>query len=277
VAGAAVNLERDWAPGYPAWGCVSADGGTFALGGLPPGAGYEWVVTHPTLPLGARLPQALPQGRLAPLRVEVRLQPLSSVAGRVLDARGSPLPGAAVRILAVFRLPAAAGSAPEVEVAALTTDGAGRFRFDRLLGGPRHRFLVEVTAAGHVGLHSAAFEASPRGTPTLPDLALPEAATVSGTAVDRAGRPLADVRVRARLPARAGADVLLQPPAVVTAGDGHFLLRGLPAGPLELEAELCVPGNHDASKPAGPAAKVKVEAGREKAVVLRLETQAAVK
>jgi hypothetical protein len=277
VRGAEVNLERQVAPGrpapgYPPWGCLTAADGTFAISGLPAGSGYEWVVIHPTLRLGARLAQAFPQGRREPLRVEVRLRPLASVAGRVLDDRGAPLPGAAVRIVALVRLPGSARGEKEVEAAALTADGAGRFSFNRLLPDPRRRLVAEVWARGHVGLRSAAFEVSPGGTRTLPDLVLPRAADVSGTVVDRAGRPLADGRVRARLPARAGGEVLLEPPPVVTGRDGRFRLTGLPAGPLEVEADLCVQGQHDDSKPSGPAIKVKVEAGRREApLVLKLD------
>jgi RNA polymerase sigma factor (sigma-70 family) len=272
VKGAELRLAHESLPAHPPWGCVTGDEGTFTLSGLPPGIGYEWIVTHPTRPLGARLAQTLPADRKDPLRVEIRLAPLARVQGRALDARQTPLAGATVRVVAVWR-PPGRDQDEEVEVAALTTDARGRFRFDRLLPDVRQRYLVEVQARGHVGRRSAVLEMVPGPTRRLPDLVLPTAATVSGTVLDAAGRPLADVRVRVR--PGAADPFLVFPAAALTARDGRFCLTGVPAGLLELEAEHCVAGTYDATNRPRPATTVKVEAGGGDArVVLRLEPNA---
>jgi protocatechuate 3,4-dioxygenase beta subunit len=272
VKGAEVHLEQATAPGFPNWSCVTADDGAFTLGPLPPWPDYEWVVTHPVLRLGARLPQAIPSGRKEPLRVEVKLAPLGIVSGRALDEKRSPLAGAVVRIVVGVRLAGQDKWETEMEVATLTADSTGRFRFDRILPGPRHRFRVEVAARGHVGVRSTAFEVRPGQTKVLGDLVLPAAGpSLSGTVLGGGGQPLADVRIKAR-PSGTGATgvSLVWPGPVVTARDGRFQVAGLPNGAVELEAELCVAGMHDASKPAA-VTRVKVEAARRQVpVVIRL-------
>jgi RNA polymerase sigma factor (sigma-70 family) len=261
LRGAEVKLENQAEPGYPLRACVSGDGGTFHLGGLPSGPAYEWVVIHPALRLGARLPQVIPSDRKEPLPVDIGLRPLGTLTGRALGSRRSALAGAAVRITAVIHRPGR--DERQVEVAVLTTDGAGRFRFDRLLPRPQHRFRVEVTAPGHVGLRSAAIEVRSGETRALSDLVLPAVGpALSGTVVGATGRLLADVRLQAHLADPGAGTSLIEPQPVVTGADGRFRLSGLPSGALELVAEQCVPGAHDPGRPAGPTVKFKVEAGR---------------
>jgi RNA polymerase sigma factor (sigma-70 family) len=269
IRAAELKLEEQAEPAFPRWRCVSGNKGKFHLEGLPPGLACEWVVIHPGLRLGARLPQALPPGRNDPLRVDIRLEPLGTLTGRILDPHRSPLSGATVRILAVIHL--LGRGERETEVGGLAADRAGRFRFDRVLPGPRHRFRVEVTAAGHVGLRSAAFEVRPGGTRVVPDLVLPTfGPALDGTVLGPTGRPLADVRLRVHFRPPALDTSLIEPSPVVTGTDGRFRLSGLPSGPLELEAEQCLPGAHDPGRPAGPTAKIRVEPGRKAPVVLRM-------
>jgi RNA polymerase sigma factor (sigma-70 family) len=272
VKGAEVKLEYASMPDFPPWGCLSGDDGTFSLGGLPADSGFEWVATHSSRRLGARLPQVLPKGRKDPLPVTIRLAPLAGVTGRAQDTRQTPLRGATVRVIALVRVPYKE-QPEEREIATRSADAGGRFHI-HVLPCARHRYLVEVSAPGHLGLRSPAFEMQPGQARALAELLLPPArASVSGIVLGPDGKPLADVRVRP-LPVSGNA-ALIWPAAVVTTRDGRFRLTGLPAGLVELDAEECVPGEHDPGKPAGPTTRVKVEAGpRTAAVVLRLEARA---
>jgi RNA polymerase sigma factor (sigma-70 family) len=271
VKGAQVKLAHETMPNHPLWACVSGEDGTFTLTGLPAGPGYEWVVAHPSQPLGACLAQTLPRPGTKPFRVEFRLAPLASVAGRVLDARRSVLAGATVRVVNVLRLPGRPED-EEVEVAALTTDHRGQFQFDRLLPSARRRYRVEALAQGYVGRRALVRKMQHGQRQVLPDLLLPPATSVSGTVLGPQGQPLPDVRVRARAGAASSGASLLSPVPVVTGRDGRFCLTGVPAGPLEVEAEQCVPGEHEPSKRPRCTTTVQVQAGGHDArVVLRLD------
>jgi protocatechuate 3,4-dioxygenase beta subunit len=261
VQGADVVLEDGRSPGYAVGVCVTDGHGNFTLAGVPPAPGYEWVVTDPRRPLGARVPTTLSAGAAANHQ-EVRLRPLAAVAGRVVDAAGRPLPGAAVRVWVRFgNRPPLAGCVSDfaVPTEGLTTGADGTFRFTGLLPGPSARYTVEVSANGHVSRRSAAFAVSASRMQRLADLVLPASVSVAGTAVDEEGRPLPDVRVGV---VPGPKDGLLRPLPVVTAGDGRFRIEGLPPGPVVLEAERFF-----AEPPAAPAdgawqARLRVEAGR---------------
>jgi RNA polymerase sigma factor (sigma-70 family) len=264
VQGAEVALEHHSDPGHPVRLCAADARGRFTLAGVPPGPNCEWVVTDPRRPLGARVPATLPAGAVPPEQ-EVRLRPLAAVAGRVVDAAGQPLPGAAVRVWVRFAVPGGSPREIVVPTGGLSTGADGTFRFTGLLPGPRARYTVEVSANGRVGRRSAAFAVAAGRTQRLADLVLPASVSVAGTAVDEEGRPLPEVRVGV---VPGPEDGLLRPLPVVTAGDGRFRIEGLPPGPVQLEAERFVAAQPE---PVGVGqARLRVEAGRRDVrIVLR--------
>lgn len=264
VAGADVTLESPSYPGMPSWERLTDAEGRFVVSGLAPGSHYECVVSVPERKLGIRLPMVLPSDRKEPFPVEIRLQPLGTVTGRVLNSDWVPLVGATLRIKATVTLPGGAKKEGLADIEELATDAQGRFYFDRLLPGANYRYFVEVSAAGYGRLRSAAFAAHSGQNETLPDLILLAASErVSGRVVDADDRPLANVRVQTVPSVQAGGAFVSGPDATVTAHDGSFVLTGLPQGPVDLEAEPLTAGRQPASARSPLSTRVRVEAGQQ--------------
>src|SRR5947209_4757372 len=72
--------------------------GRFTLGGLAPDQDEELVIIHPGRKLGARLSVRAGDNK-NPAPLEVKLQPLASAGGRVLDEDKRPIAGAPVTLL----------------------------------------------------------------------------------------------------------------------------------------------------------------------------------
>jgi hypothetical protein len=186
------------------------------------------------------------------------------VAGRVVNEDGRPLADAVLRVRTYVTVPGGDIKPVEAKPEELDTDAEGRFRVDGLLPAPGFRYALEVSAGGCAGLLSAPFRVLPGQTGALPELVLPPARlSVSGTVVDREGRPLADaqVTVRPRGVSKDGGN-FLAPDPVVTAGDGRFVIRGLPAGAVDIEAELYVAGQEVRRGEQRPTVHTRAEAGQ---------------
>jgi hypothetical protein len=120
-------------------------------------------------------------GERPPSRME--LERGRAYAGRVRDAFGKPVKGAAVDLYL------GCGHGPTV--ATTTTDETGLFRFDDVPEGEGRFWIV---AEGCVATPVLPWEGFLGGRPT--ELVLAPGSTASGTALDPAGRPLAGVVVR---------------------------------------------------------------------------------
>jgi hypothetical protein len=104
------------------------DSATFTVRGLNPRRSRDLWFHHEKLGLGRFL--TIQGNETTPLMVQ--LEPCGTVVGRVVDRGGTPVPGAKVSFGRY------AGSYTQ-GVAALETDGQGRFRVD-LVPGPRYTF-----------------------------------------------------------------------------------------------------------------------------------------
>lgn len=142
--------------------------------------------------------------------------------GRVVDLRGEPVP--------LAKLTVTGDANAEVVIARGMSDGEGFFRLGRVP--KRAAWQVRAEAEGRCSGTD-----STRGTPSPLRIEVHDCATVKGTLRDRAGKPVPNAIVRGRLEGR----VLWGSFADgTTDADGHFVLHGLPLGPVRFAA--VVPG-----------------------------------
>lgn len=197
-------------------GARTGPDGRFELTGLAPGA-YSVSATHPDFAEASESAQV--KGPSA--TVELRLGRGSRLAG-VVASGGRPVAGASVVLSAAgegFGGPFGPGAQ------SVTSDDAGRFRFERLTPG---RYTVLATLRGQ---SSSPVEAVLQGSQSRDDLVL----ELSGGTVIRGlvkGLPEAQrggVRIAANGPEQYFASAR-------TSADGGFELTGAPAGPITLTA-----------------------------------------
>jgi RNA polymerase sigma factor (sigma-70 family) len=252
-------------PQSPRYAATTDAEGQFTVSGLTADGKYELYIIHARRKLGGQILVPPPADSKKAVPQEITLRPLGAVAGRVVDEQQRPVAGATVAFRTCVTLPPGnAHTLKAVDPEALTTDADGRYRFEHLLPAASYTYRVEASAKGYAGLNSEEFPARPGETKALPDLVLPRAAeSVAGIVVDPAGRPLADVEVRAspRWPGRG--PVVTSPESVVTAADGRFHITGLPRGPVELTAELYTAGEEAAPTRLYPPQPVPAQAGQQ--------------
>jgi protocatechuate 3,4-dioxygenase beta subunit len=248
---------------------VDTDGaGRFTLSGLAPDQEQDLGIIHPGRKLGAQL--SLPAGgnrRPAPL--EVRLQPLASASGRVLDEGKKPIAGAPVTLMVkrTSRGMTYYSSRDATEITSpVTSDREGKFIVDTLL--PGADYMVQVTAEGHAGAQVPQFTAQAGHPRALGDLTLVKAdQSVAGVVVDPTGKPLEGLQVYA-YPQRAGV-TLGRFEQVMTDKGGRFRIGNLPGGPIQVTASgptVAVAGGTQVAS----SARVMVEAGKQDVRIVML-------
>lgn len=225
VAGASVfRLLQAGQPGELAEGlrdrkpdaATGADG-RFALADLSPGLPVHLLVTArgylPEIRRGVQPPTAKP--------VVVRLQAGVSLAGRVIDEAGRPVPGAEVELVWAPSVPGherlQAGAAVSRHA---TADRDGRFEIPDL---PLDRVTLAVDAPGFAP--SRGVEAAlplPKGEELT--VRLERGATLEGRVSTSAGEPVSGVRI------------LVGPAAGVSDDDGVYRVDGVQPGPRVVEA-----------------------------------------
>jgi hypothetical protein len=210
-------------------------GGTYAVAERAGGRPWVQVEASGFRPASAKLPQA-------PARMPtLALEPARTLAGRVLDKAGAPLPGVAVAAARdrrekgeVFRSDRSASRA--------WSDAEGRFLLRGLAAAPTY----ELTAS-RTGYQPAQATVTAGGEVRL---VLERARSAHGLAVDAGGRPLAGVEVTV---ASSSGTI-----TAVTDDRGRFEVPALPGGWVDLEARrqgfapTLVPGVEVAPGP-GPA------------------------
>jgi hypothetical protein len=253
-------------------GLTSDDQGRVTVSGLDPQQSHELVVTHPERLLAART-VVPPSSDKKPLTREVRLQPMGSAAGRVLDEAKKPVPRAAVQLLQWS--PVATGKMTFFStkpVDAGTADRDGRFTVERLVPGTRYTVTASVPGYATVGYQ---LEGKAGPAQSLPDLVLPRAdQVVAGVVVDPRGQPLAGVRLTGSVPVPENA-----PPGLrvtntwqgYTGRDGRFRFTGLPRGLIHLTAYRAAGTDASAQKVLVPTS-VRAEAGTENVKIILAES-----
>src|SRR5262249_54028509 len=141
--------------------------------------------------LGAtfEIPEAGPGGARA-TELEVRLQPLVSASGRVLDEAGKPLRGAVVSLFRDVNYPGQSGRSFGVSIERRDEiDTAGTYTFHNLITGATYNTQVEVS--GRPNATSNHVEVKAGGAASFGDFRLPVTdQEVKGIVVDPRGKPL---------------------------------------------------------------------------------------
>lgn len=203
---------------------TSGADGTFALGATNEGSGTKlFVVAAGCAPVAVDDPRP-GDGRPSPPLV-VSLRPEITIAGRLVDASGMPLPEWTVAIADPTprdsRRPVAAFVEGELGPLRVVTDDAGRFSIGGVFA---RRYTVE--AWDHRGERGLRAEVAPADGNVTIIAHERDAATLRGIVVDGDGRPVAGVVVGEQRPgcATAGAYAMRFDQRVCTRSDGGFEL-----------------------------------------------------
>lgn len=143
------------------------------------------------------------------------------IDGIVVDASGSPVPGATVQAYMRER------HQHMTERHETTTDDSGRFAFERMISGV---LTLEAIAPGHAPSAPKPSKLEP-GSSTSFELRLQPPQTISGKVLGPDGTPQAGVTVTAKRK-----HTRLPPVETTTARDGSFTLEGLGGGPHTVAA-----------------------------------------
>ena len=171
--------------------------------------------------------------------IEVRLAPLVSLSGRVLDETGKPIDRPTVNLFRNVNYAGASGRSFGALIASLNELKAdGTYTFENLIPGASYNTQVEC--GGYPNATSAHLTLKLDPPFTLADFRLPIAdQEASGIVVDPRGKPLADFVVSYEQ-ANARRTTLYVPSGGVwwqtTGSSGKFHLTSLPRGPIKLMA-----------------------------------------
>ncbi len=204
---------------------ITGDDGGFGVPGAPSERPIVWVVR------AAGHMEA--KGRLGgETRLEVVLERAQRVDGKVVDAEGAPVRGAAVAVRYV-RERSSRNHGRRIE-----TDEDGSFAFHREMP---DRTAVEVKAEGFRPLKRELEPLAEAGWPketSLGELMLDPGRSLRGRTVDGAtGAAVGGVDVKTTVARKEGSVVVLDEQRATTDADGRFELSGLPPeGPVTLAA-----------------------------------------
>lgn len=167
-----------------------------------------------------RTPSVSVRERMDPLTVDLVAEELIPLRGRVVDAGGKPVAGARIRVARLIY-----GTEKEFPWGVeYTTDADGRYEIKRARFGDQIRVRVDKPGTG--GAESDWLTLDDNRRRIIPDLRVGEFnQELGGIVRDYEGLAVAGARVSHR------ADPQV---STTTSDKGEFLLRGLPAGELEL-------------------------------------------
>ncbi len=212
--------------------------GRYEAVGLAPGQVTVLDISADNPPLGTTVEVDTGQSSGEPKTLNVRLEPLVTLSGRVLDEQGRPIAGPVIHLIRDVIYPTQNNRSygPFVDVRnEVTADGT--FIFDRLIPGATYETQVE--ADGHATATSKRVLIKSGQPVRLDDFRLPTSdQEVRGIVVDPGGKPVAGVTINLDRADRTR--VLYAPRGAVwfqdTDASGRFHLTGLPRGSIRLMA-----------------------------------------
>jgi len=184
--------------------------------------------------------------------VKLILMPGAAVAGRVVDEKGSGVPGARV----TFHGASDWSQQADARYDAALTGADGSFKFAAL---PSGSFRFAASHPEYAPGQTAMVTLDGKHDQSGVTITLGAGATVRGTVVDTAGKPVASARVRIGRASRRG--MIFEPPRqAYSDGDGAFELRGLPRHELTAVAmhETGASKSEDLDTTNGDVANVKL-------------------
>jgi beta-lactamase regulating signal transducer with metallopeptidase domain/protocatechuate 3,4-dioxygenase beta subunit len=227
--------QRGWSRNEPR---RTGPDGRYEAVSLQPGQATVIDITAENPPLGATVDVVAEPVGGAVKTIDVPLQPLVSLSGRVLDAEGAPIAHPTLQLHREIAEPGPNGRSYGLGVQARTEVNAdGSFTFDRIIPGATYQ--VFVTAGAYAGIQGDPVKIMPGQPVRLADFRLPMTdREVRGIVVDPHGKPIAGAYVGYQRPDRP----ILTPPQSPyrwnqdTDASGRFQLTGLPRGPIRLMA-----------------------------------------
>ncbi len=236
VADAQVDIRDFGLPPGTQPGRTGADGRS-TLVGLSLTASTVVDITAASRTLGATTEIPEPGSPVAGNgEIVVRLQPLVSLSGRVLDEAGKPITGPLVHLYRNVIYPGESRRSFGLPLGTLNeTKADGTFTFDHLIPGATYNTMVE--ASGYPNATSAHVTVKPGQSVRLDDFRLPAVnRALNGIVVDPRGKPLPgfvvslDRTTQTRQFYAPSGGVWFQD----SDDDGRFHLNSLPRGPIRL-------------------------------------------
>ncbi|WP_434391218.1 carboxypeptidase regulatory-like domain-containing protein [Melittangium boletus] len=197
--------------------------GVARLHGLTPGPQVLKVSAPGFAPVWQ--PLTVSEPTLEPQRVRVALEPGGAASGTVVDGEGTPVAG-----VTVTPEPASPRPLTDERWDGVTTDAAGRWRFEHLRAG-LYRFVASSARQAPGTSRHVTLEGEREARDIT--IQLPGSARLSGQVVDGQGAPVPQAQVRVVLDA-GGRDALAR--QVTADARGHFALEGLPQRRLAVVA-----------------------------------------
>ncbi|MDB4959124.1 MAG: hypothetical protein JWO36_6693 [Myxococcales bacterium] len=188
--------------------------------------------------------------------LDIELEYAGRVKGLVVDESGKPVPAVYVRMLN-----------DEGDMGQSMTNAKGEFDAGSMSGGEYHASVYPSPMAGQPFEPAASdpfiIKVPKDGTVNGVKLAIKyETFTISGTVLDDAGGPVADVHIEAIGRGKPGMDL----PSIMSAADGTFRLRNLARGTYSLHAHAWDGGEGDASNISAGAESVAIKLIRPGAI-----------
>ncbi len=145
--------------------------GEFQLGGLQPGAQYQFALIAPERGLATVLDMTAPNADAKPAPLRIKLEPMASLGGRVTDENGVPLAKAVVRI-SEWKRTRSGQEFGSVSRDPLPVNPDGTFLWKELI--PGVKYYISVRAEGYVHandqFNNVSWTAAAGKVHTLPDL-----------------------------------------------------------------------------------------------------------
>ena len=213
IAGVTVSAIES-GPGDVFMSAPSSEDGTYTIFGLDDDVLYQ--VSVATAPRHASAMDMHEMLTRPGADIDFSLQPLVALEGKVVDENGNAAANAMVYALAAFNT---------LYDRAVEADANGQFTFNTL--SPESPVTFVAASAGYVS-EPLTVEIATLAKPL--ELVLIPAATVSGTLVDAAGRPAADVKILAHYEDMSSMFGI----ATTTDAQGRFTFTGLFPGDYEI-------------------------------------------
>jgi RNA polymerase sigma factor (sigma-70 family) len=201
--------------------------GEFHLRGMKPETQYQFAFVAQERRLAAIVDVAAPKADAQALPLQIKLAPMASLGGRVIDEDGKPIANAVVHLYqhrgqgheSAIRTPIAAN--PD-----------GTFLWKELV--PGADYSVAATPEGYAKVDSELWKSEAGQVHNLPDLITIKADQfVAGVLLDAAGKPLPGIAMHASY--RSGA-AQVRTETRLTDLQGRFRLSGLPNSQVNLSA-----------------------------------------
>lgn len=184
--------------------------------------------------------------------VEIRLAPLATLSGQVLDPQGKPIRNANVtlylqstRRMMINGVMTHTTSIGVFEHLATVTDADGKYELKNIIASAECRYYAKITCKGYTSISTKPVNLSPGEHATSGEVRLfPTTHGIAGIVVDAKGKPVSNVMLTPSPETAGDAFVGSLSGYQVTKADGKFSFSQLPQGRVRLSWEIIKPGEH---------------------------------